>query len=157
MKVEQQAAATLLEQGIKVRVTAPLLFRVFGRKIIELVMLAPNQGTLLRISALYLSTGIQADELKEMDEGNAHALFTKHGRTLCSIIAVAWLHGYWRGKLFTRIVSRWLYWHLNNMQMLTIVNLLVMLSSKESFTTSIRLIATMKITAPNLSHENQGS
>ncbi|MEO7212658.1 MAG: hypothetical protein ABIX36_07630 [Mucilaginibacter sp.] len=155
--MEQQAAATLLDHGIKVRVTAPLLFRLFGRKHIELVIIPPNMGTLTRISYLYLSSGITDEQLANMDDANAHNLFSKHGRLLSRIIATAWLYGYWRGKLLTGIVSGWMYWHLNSIQMRTIVNVLVMLSSRESFTSSIRSVAAMKMTAPTLSQQTQGS
>ncbi|QTE36028.1 hypothetical protein J3L18_23230 [Mucilaginibacter gossypii] len=157
MSAEQNAAARLLNYGIKVRVTAPLLFRLFRKRTIGLYILPPNQGTLLRIDHLFLSTGLTPEQLEQLDEMNAHELHKAHGMTMTRIIATAWLYGKWRGKLFTGIVARWLYWHLNNTQMLTVVGVLVMLSSKESFTSSIRSVAAMRMTVPNLSQKSQGS
>jgi hypothetical protein len=107
MNIEQQAAATLLEKGIKVRVTAPLLFKLFKKSAFHLVIVAPNMGTLIRISELYLSTGLTNEDLDKLNDESSHDLIVRHSHTLNKIIACAWLRGYWRGKLFTGIVATW--------------------------------------------------
>ncbi len=157
MNTEQNAAETLLNKGIKVRVTAPLLFRLFGKSTIGITITQPHLGTLYRISKAWLQAGLTDDDLNDINQANAHKLFMAHGMQLASITAIAWLNGYWRGRLFGRMVSKWLYWHLTPLQLLGIANVLVVLSGTQAFTNTIRLAASMKMTAPNLSQANQGS
>lgn len=157
MRTEQHAAATLLDKGIKVPVTAPLLLRMLGKRTVNLVIKQPYLGTLYRISWLMLKTRLNDKQLNELNEANAHILFARHGSSLAKVVAAAWLNDYWLGKLFTGLVSKWLYWHLTPIQLLTIANVLVFLSSTQSFTNTIRSVASMKMTKPNLSQQNQGS
>jgi hypothetical protein len=155
MNIEQTAAETLLNKGIKVPVTAPLLLRVFGKDQLRLTITQPFLGTLYRISAVYLSTGLTGADIDALNEANAHHLFTDHGRQLARIAALGWLNGYWRGRLLSGMVARWLYWHLTPLQLLTLANVLVLLSSTQAFTNTIRLAASMRMT--NQSQTIQGS
>jgi hypothetical protein len=157
MNIEQNAAETLLNKGIKVRVTAPLLFRLFGKATIGITITQPRLGTLYRISAVYLKAGIIDDDLPLINDANAHELFNKHGYWLAKVAAIAWLNNLWLGKVFTGIVTRWLYEHLTALQLLAIANVLAVLSGTQAFTNTIRLAASMKMTKPNLSQTNQGS
>ncbi|MDO3641976.1 hypothetical protein [Mucilaginibacter sp. L3T2-6] len=149
--IELNAAERLLDRGIKVPVTAPLLFRLFGKRKINVVVRMPYLGTLYRISALFLSMGISDDRLKDMTGENIHNLFAKHGKTLTKIVAQALLNGWLTGWLFARPVAAWLYWRLNNVQLLTLADTLVSLTGSDAFTNTIRLVRMMKRTAPNQS------
>lgn len=158
MSNESQAAATLLDKGmLGGRVTAPLLFRLFGKKTFAVIIKAPSAGTINRINDLYLSAGITNDELTTLDDMAAQLLYKKFGLVLCRIAAIAWLNGYLSGKLFGNIAGWWFYWKLPVPSLISIVRVLVMLSVKEGFMNTIRSVATIQMTAPNLSQINQGS
>lgn len=157
MDFEKQAAERLLERGIEVRATAPLLLRILGKRTIALVVRQPCLGTLYRISLIYLAMGIGDERLADLDNENVHALFTKHGKALTEIAAQAILNGKWSGRLFGGILARWLFWKLNPVQLLTIANVLVSITGTEGFTTTIRLVRNMKMTQPNLSQTAGGS
>lgn len=157
MNVEYNAAKTLLDKGIKVEVTSPLWLRAFGKRSIKMVIRQPYLGTLYRVSELFLSMGIDDAELEKINEGNAHQLFTKHGRTLAAIAAQALLNGYWMGKLFGGMMARKLFWRLTPSQLLTIAHVMVTIGGTSAFTNTIRFVGAMKMTSPNLSQQNQGS
>ncbi|MEZ2337691.1 hypothetical protein AB6735_18740 [Mucilaginibacter sp. RCC_168] len=157
MNIESQAAATLLDKGIKVRVTAPLLFRLFGRQDINLVIRAATGGTINRCNDLFLSTGMTREQLPDLEDMEAHTLYKQFTPTLCKIIATAWLNSFFFGWLLARIVGHWLYWHMSMPQIVTSMKVILMLMVKEGFLNTIRSAATMQMTAPNLSQINQGS
>jgi len=155
MNIEKQAAQRLLEKGIKVRVTAPLLLRVFGKRTIAFVIRQPFLGTLYRISLLYLDMDISDERLQNISDENIHVLFGQHGKTLAKIAAQAILNNKVSGWLFGGVFGEWLFWKLNQVQLLTIVNVLVSIAGTDAFTNTIGLVRTMKMTQP--SHKAQGS
>lgn len=155
MNIEQQAAARLLDKGIKVRATAPLFLRLFGKKQVAFVVRQPFLGTLYRISAIFLEMGISDERLGEIGGENIHLLITQHGRALAKIAALAILNGKWRGRVFGRLFGNWLFWKLNSVQLLTICQVLAAITGTEAFTNTIGLVRTMKMTEP--SHQAQGS
>ncbi|MGZ3753580.1 MAG: hypothetical protein ACXVAY_01395 [Mucilaginibacter sp.] len=157
MNIEQKAAATLLDKGIKVPVTAPLLFRLFGKQQINITIGHPYLGTLYRISELCASSGIDSDLLEGIDEMNAHDLYRVHGKVMARIAAYAWLNANRRGSLLAGIVSGWFYWHLKPIQLKTLVEVLIVLSNASHFRNTIRSVSTMTMMKPNLSQEAQGS
>jgi hypothetical protein len=157
MNVEQIAAKTLLNRGIKVPVTAPLWLRAFGKRTINVVITPPHYGTLHRIGLLFLSMDITEEKLEKIDEVNSHTLFLAHGKSVCKIAAYAILNGKWSGRLFAGMLSRYLYWKLTPINGFTIARVMVMLCGTSAFPNTIRLVSSMKMTLPTLSHETEGS
>lgn len=157
MNAEYNAAKTLLDRGIKVPVTAPLWLRVFGKRTVTMTVRQPYLGTLYRISMLYLSMNITDEQLENIGDENPSNLFISHGRKLAGIAAQAILNGKWAGKLFGGVLTRYLYWKLSPIALLTIARTLVSLSGTEAFTNTIKLARSMKMTAPTLSQKTQGS
>jgi hypothetical protein len=157
MNTEKQAAETLLDKGIKVRVSAPLLLRLIGIRKLRPVMRQPFLGTLHRISLIYLNSGMTADELANVSETNAHELYRRYAMPLAEIMAQALLNGRIRGRLFGKVLAKWLAEHVQPIDLMLMANVLVGLNSKQAFTNTIRLVSTMTTTAPNLSQTNQGS
>ena len=155
MNIEKEAAARLLDKGIKVRVTAPLFLRIIGIKKLAFVIRQPFLGTCYRISLLFLEMGISEERLDNLADENIHMLFTQHGKTLAKIAAQAILNGKWRGRLFGRWFGSWLFWQLNQVQLMTIANVLVSITGTDAFTNTIGLVRTMKMTQP--SQTAQGS
>lgn len=156
MHVEQRAAQTILERGVRVEIPAPLLLRIFGKRNITIVLKQPSLGTLIRMSDLYLSTGIVKSQLTDIELESVMKLMSKHGKTFSRIIAIAYLNGYWRGKLLNGIVASMVL-RLSPQKISAIISMLFVCSGAEDFMTTIRLVQSMKITEPNLSPESQGS
>jgi hypothetical protein len=155
MNIEKQAAARLLDKGIKVPAMAPLFLRVFGKRQVSFTVRQPFLGTLYRISLLYLEMNISDERLENMDAENVHVLFAQHGQTLAKIAAQAILNGHWSGKLLGGMLGRWLFWHLNSVHLLYIVKTLVSITGTDAFTNTIGLVRDMKMTTP--SQTAQGS
>jgi len=156
LETEIKAAKTLLQRGVEMQVTAPLLFRMFGKKHIKLVITQPSAGTLIRMSELYLSTGIADSDLEEIELRTAMRLIASHGKTFSRIIATAYLNSYIGEKLFARILAKMIL-RLSPQTICSFVTLLFLFGGTEDFMTTIRSVKKMKITAPTLSQATQGS
>ncbi len=157
MNTEFIAAETLLERGVKVKIKAPLLLRMFGKKTLAIRIKQPCFGTLIRISSYYLSAGITEEQLKEIDQEKAMALCAVHGKTFFLILATAILNGYLLGKLFTNPLALYLQWKVKPEALCALTELLVVFSGTRDFMSTIRSVRMMKITQPNLSPMSQGS
>lgn len=157
MSIELNAANTLLDQGVKVPVKAPLLLRLFGKKHIKLVIRAPYLGTLLRISAIYERMQITPEQLKKLDDDNIHQLFLKHTKKCAEIAAQCMLNNFLLGKLLGPLLSVWLLWKLSPGKLMQIAQVMGFLTEKEAFTHTIRLVSTLTMMKPNLSQEEQRS
>ncbi|CAI9674042.1 hypothetical protein [Elizabethkingia anophelis] len=149
--IEKQAAELLLKRGVIVPVTAPLLFRLFRKRIINLVVKSPTVLTYLKVAHKFLEMEVDPDRDIELKE--AFEVYAKHGKKESEIIALCllnnrflyWLHkplAWWlRGKV-TETESNYLY------------QLIVVYGGVQDFINTIRLIKTTRMTAPmNLSQK----
>lgn len=157
MNTEKQAAETLLNKGIKVRVSAPLLLRLIGIKKLRPVMRQPFLGTLHRNSLIMEESGLEFENVTVINEANANYLYKHYPKPLSMIMAYALLNNRLLGWLFGKPLGRYLMWHVHPLDLMLIANVFVGLNSKQAFTNTIRLIGTMTTTSPNLSQPNQGS
>lgn len=157
MNTEHKAAGTLLDRGIKVRVTAPLCLRVFGKKTVMLIWRQPFFGTLARISELYLSMNISDVLLADLDNADLHPLVARHSKTFARIAAQGLLNGLVSGWILGRLVGFWLLWKLKPGTLLNVALVMAAMADKTAFTNTTRLVRNMKITGPNLGQNNQGS
>ena len=67
-----RAADTLLEKGVRVQcVTAPLLFRLFGRQRLNIVLHQPPLADLIRISRIVVQMGLEPKNLQGLTLGDA--------------------------------------------------------------------------------------
>jgi len=153
MTAELQAAKALLDEGIKVPVTAPLFFKMFGKQKLNLVVKQPYLGTLYRISKIYLASGLAEDQ----ETKDAELLFLNHGKAMSRIAAMAILNGYWKGKFLGGLLSWWLFENMPALYLQTIMQVLKVVSGREAFTNTIKLVGEMIMTTPNLSQQTQGS
>ena len=156
-QTESFAAETLLERGVRVPIPTPFFFKWFGKKRMFIRLYQPYFGTLLRISRYYLSTGVTAEQLKEIEHEAALKLCAVHGPTFCKIIAVGLLNGFIAGALFTRPLAWCLRWSLKPEAMCALTFHLVVFGGTADFMNIIRSVKLMKITEPNLSQKSQGS
>lgn len=154
---ELLAADVLLERGVKFNLPAPLPLRMLGKKELFFTVRYLTLGTIIRISRLYLKTGITADQLESMDHENVHELVESNAAIFSRISAVAILNSYIWGKLLARPLSWYLMHKLTLSKLCTLSYLLVIMCRVQDFTTTIRLISSMRITEKNLSQNIQGS
>jgi len=157
-KTEQIAAETILESGVRVKLPAPLFLRVFGKKEISVVIRQPYLGTLMHLSRLSLKADFDLDGIDQGKLDEAHKLMAEHGPTIARMAAVVILNGKLKIRLFSGLLANYLLWKLKPRRLIEVVILIITLSGVQDFTTSIRLIRSMKMTTPkNLSPQDQGS
>lgn len=151
-QLEKLAAERLLERGVSMQMRAPFFLRWFGKKTVALTVTSPKMGTMLEVSRLYLSTGITSKQLKGVSHEEALGLLHSGGKLITRAVAVAWLNGKWKIKLFARPLSHYMLWHCKPIEILTIIDMILLFGGTQSFmntTRSVRMIKTMT-TKPKL-------
>ncbi len=157
--IEKMAADHLLKRGVSMEVRAPLFCRWFGKKTVAMTVRSPFLGTLYRVASYYLSTGLEATELKDISHEKALGLMAAHGNAIANAVACAWLNGYWAIKLFTKPVSWYLKWYCTPRDLCAIANMLLLFGGTADFmntTRSVRLMK-MKTMKPRTGQTPQGS
>lgn len=154
---ELHAAETILQRGVKVKARAPLLFRLVFVRWFTIKLRNPTSGTLMRVAAHYLSTGLDSHKLDDLTAEQAMAIMAKHGKALRKAVAVAVLNGWIRGWLFARPMAWYLKWNLTDREICTMMNLLITYGGTMDFIDTTRYIRVMKITSPNLGQKKKGS
>lgn len=144
-EAQREAANILLDLGVSIPMTAPRLFRWFGKKQFRLTIRRPYWGTMVRISREWLSMGITAAELKNNRLEDDLKLIQQHGKTVAKIVAYGALRGPVAG-LFAPILGWLLLWKVHPVLLVEAAFKLVTLSCVEDFTNTIRLLATMDVT-----------
>lgn len=157
LHTEQSAAELMLQRGVKVKCRAPLLFRLFGIKMITLVLRYSFGGTLHRVAIYYLKTGIPAAKLNDITTEEALVLMAKSGKGIYRAVACALLNGWVAGYLFTPLLAWYLKWSLHPNTVMVLMNLLIAHGGLAPFMTTTRYIRGMKITGPNLGQKTKGS
>lgn len=155
LEAQREAANILLDLGVNIPMTAPRLFRVFGKKQIRLTIKRPCWGTMVRISRAWLTMGVTAEKIKTNTLEDDLTLMRDHGRTICKVVAYGTLRGWFSG-LFAGLLGRILLWRVHPTILVEAAYKLVTLSRVEDFTRTIRLIGTMDVTR-NLSPKTKGS
>jgi len=156
-QIEKLAADTILQRGVKVKVPAPLLFRMVGVKHISLKLTSPFEGTLHRVASYYLSTGITLEEIEQATAEKALEIMAVHGKPLNKAVASAILNGYWAGKLFTKPLAWYLRWHCRPLEIFALLSLVILHGGVADFMNTTRSVRLMKLTAPNLGQATKGS
>ncbi len=149
--IEKQAAELLLKRGVKVPVTAPLLFRLFRKRIITLVVKSPTVLTYLKVAHKFLEMEVDPDRDIELKE--AFEVYAKHGKKESEIIALCLLNNrflYW----FHKPLAWWLRGKVTETESNYLYQLIVVYGGVQDFINTIRLIKTTRMTAPmNLSQK----
>jgi hypothetical protein len=156
-QTELLAAETLLERGVKVQIVAPLLFRLIGIKTFTLTLRSPRFGTLLRSNSFYLQTGISIKDLEDLTVEKALKMFNDSGVLVSKAVACAIINSWTFGWLLTSTLAWLLRTGVHPKNIYAYMNLILIYGGVEHFTNTIRLVATMKVTSPNLSQAAQGS
>ena len=156
-EVERLAADQILEKGVRMQLRAPFLFRLFGKRTVGLTVRAPYIGTMIRVSRLYLNTGITDDKLNDISHEEAHALMAVHGVSISKAVACAWLNGYFLGWLFTKLLARYIRNHATAKELMVVTTMLLIYGGVSDFINTTRSVRDMKMTAPMKGQKTQGS
>lgn len=156
-QTEKLAADQILQKGVCMKMRTPFLCRLIGWKTVSLMIKSPYEGTLHRVASYYLGTGIMNDELDNITVENALALMSIHGKSLTKAVACAWLNGYWSGKLFTNLLASYMRWHCTGREILVITQMILLYAGTSDFINTTRLVRAMKLTAPRMGQQIQGS
>lgn len=154
---ELHAAETILQRGVKVKARAPLLLRLIFIRSVNVKLRNPTAGTMMRVAAQYLRTGLDSHKLDELSAEQAMAIMAVHGKALRKAVAAAVLNGWIRGWVLTKPVAWYLKWHLTDREICTMMNLLITYGGTRDFIDTTRYIRAMKITSPNLGQKKKGS
>lgn len=155
MNIEQQVADTILEKGVRVHLPAP--FFLPFRKTVGVTIHQPTLRTLLKVASISLQSGFKVEELTgEMNQ--AHQVIKDHTRAVVKIVSTLILNGRKKSALFQWMLERYLLNNLTARKLGEIALVTVAFSGVQDFTTTIRLIGAMRVTAPkNLSQGINGS
>lgn len=105
-----RAADTMLEKGVRVQcITAPLLFRMFGRRKLNITLRQPTLAGLIRISRIVVGMGLDPSEMEGLTLAGSYKVVHAHGRAALRVLAVAsaprWvprrLYAWWLGRHLT--------------------------------------------------------
>ena len=155
--VEIDVSDALLDTGLLITIPAPRLLRLFKIKKIPVRFYRPVYAQLLRISKLYVKMNI---DLQKMETAEALVLLTevaRNGHSASRLIALGLIRSETLSFLFHRLVARYLRRRMDAKTMAELAKLVVALSGAEHFTTIIRSIAHLRVTAPILSQNPTGS
>lgn len=156
MDTELHAANSILERGIRAKVRAPFLLRVFGIKTIPVTLHKLYAGTLMRVSAHYLATGITDEDLKEISTEKAIELMARHGRIIYRAVACALLNSRSRDWLLGRLIAWYIRENMTVRDALLLLEVSLLYNGTSDFMTTTRYIRMMKLTDPtNLGHEKE--
>ena len=146
--MEQKAAETLLQQdkGISFEVKRSFPFHKSKR---EFVIRQSYLGTLLHLSKLYASLGLNAETLTGEDWLIEAKSSFRHSRTLAKVVAVAWLNSKWKIRLFSGYYTNYFLWKLKPEMMANLARVIVLeLNDTVNFLTSIKFLTVERLTKP---------
>jgi len=151
--LEERAAATILERGVRIPFRAPLFFRMLGKKEVGIVMKPAPLGKLIAISREFTSMGVEVEMLDEMTSNQLNNFVIEHTDSIIRIVGIM-LVG--KSKLLA-LVCWWLRRTLTCRKLLDVVKLTIAINGVESFMSSIVLLGRMRMTQPRTSPQDQGS
>lgn len=151
MKGQEQFNDLILDMGVSIP-----LGPIFGFTP-RLVMRAPYAGTLLRISRLYLSMGIEKSSLDNMSYEQIMELHIKYGKTISKMVALAILRGYWSGKFLTPVLAFVLIWLMKPTMLHEAWYQLLNMLDTRSFIKVIKSADQINLMKPRLSQQKKGS
>lgn len=155
--IEARASETILQRGVRVKVLAPLLLRMFGKKHVTVTLRQPTGGALLRMGYWLLICQISIDKLEEISVEDALLLKVKHGDNIYRALACLLLVGKIRTRLFLKPFANWLKESLPPTEALRLLQLALLYGGLDDFMTTTRLIRAKTITLPRLGQKTRRS
>lgn len=156
--VQIKAAETLLDRGVKVGgIEAPLFLKIFGKRKVGIRLRNPCLGGCIAITKELLQMQVDPKRLGAITEQEAMGLMVEHGGRICRVVAISMLRRKFLIRWFTRMLSRWLMWHVKPLVLMKCVHVLWINSGVRDFTTTIRFLQGASVLEVNLSPKEQGS
>ena len=155
MNEQLKATEALLDVGLSV----PLLPIRFGRRkwTPRVTIYRPPPGGLLRILRVWLSLCITLEELDLMEHNERLRFKMMNGHKIAKMVALCVCSGFVSGVLFAPILAWYLRWRCHEDTLLNTVAEFIRLQDSKSFTTIIKLVATVNIVAPKMSQKKKRS
>lgn len=142
LDIEERAAATILERGVRIPFRAPLFLRLLGKKKVYLLMRPAPMGRLIAISREFTSMGVEVETLDEMTSLQLNDFVIKHTDSIIRIVAIMLV-----GRSpFKGLMCWWLKRQITSRMVADIVKLMVSVNGVESFMSSIVLMGQMRMT-----------
>lgn len=141
MNTELKAAQTLLGLGVALGIKPPLFLWFWKPKIYQ-----PSIGNLIRMSKVFLETGIQDTDLQNPSIPNAHELMQKNAYSMCRIIAYTMTKGNWMPRLTNRAIGYWLMHKLTPQEVCAISERLILNTGIADFLNTTRYLKSKTVT-----------
>lgn len=157
--VQQQAADVLLDRGVRVKLPAPIIYRLVGIKEISRTIYRPKLGTLIAMSKLAAGINVNLDDLSGNAIGESMRIVADHGDTVAKFVAIAILNSrYGIDNKANQLATR-LKWHLPAQRLAELFAVVILLSSVQDFLTTIRFVqqSNMMTRRTDMSQEESGS
>lgn len=149
-QIELHATETLLQRGVKVRARAPLLLRLFGKRVVTITLRQPTGGALLRMGEWYLRCGISYEELEDISINDALLFSVRYGNNIYNALACLFLVDKRLTWLLMKPVSNWLRESLSTKDTFSLLSLAILHGGIEDFIRTTRLVKKKMITSPSL-------
>lgn len=151
--VEIEAAEALLDVGVSL----PFFKIPFTRRMVRLTMRRPCLGGQIRLSRLYLQTGVTYEEMLSFSKHDELAYMALHGRRVSKMVALTICRGPITGTLLAGILAWLLRWMVDDAYLRAANMQFLRLLGTKSFMTIIRSVATTNPLKPRLSQTEKGS
>ena len=154
---EIMAANALLNKSVRITIPAPLLLRIFGKRTIDVKVKLITGEQVIRMSWIFNHITIDMEKLREGKVTDLFEAIAQNGVLVSRIIAAAMVRGWLAHRLLLNFVAWYLRSYMSMRTMAELTNALLVTSEAQAFMSIIRSLATMNMTAPNLSHKKARS
>jgi hypothetical protein len=137
INVERQTVDTLLDNGM-----------VFKAGFLRFRVRQPYLGTLLHMSKIFMEIALDEEKLKDSAYAGSFMLVPENAKRVSRLVAIIILNSKWKIKLFTPFLAHYLLWKVTPSKLFSIMGMVMVMSNTASFTNSIRLIHTLRVTKP---------
>ena len=148
--IELKASEIILQRGVRVKVRAPLLLRLIGKKTVGITLRVPTGGALVRMGTWYLKCGLSIEKLDQISIEEAMNFQVVYSEYIYKALASLFLGNKHLTWLFLRPYSNWLKESMTIPSALTLLQLVILHGGLEDFMNTTRLVKGITITPPNL-------
>lgn len=139
-EVQQRAADVLLDRGVRVKVPAPVWYRLVGVKEVSVTLYRPKLGTLIAMSRISAAIDVDFEKLTDGSFKEAYNLCNRYGEQIAKWVAVALLNDKRAIERQANRLARRLMWGMPTDRLAELFTLVVLLSGVQDFLTTIRFV-----------------
>ena len=153
---EKKELDLLIEKGVSFKVPKRSFLKYFGEKERSFEIHQPYLGTLDYLSAEYINMEFSPEKVDDSSDktnwlNESKRLQAVNSKRCAKIIAIAVLNSKYKIKFFSGILSNYFLWRITPEKLLSISNIILLISNISDFTNSIRLMSIHPTTtAPKL-------